>query len=48
MHAIKDRVYDKVSRLFSDSQSSHETLDQAPEVPFVIVFVGCMYRCMMS
>ncbi|PIN09271.1 Oxidation resistance protein [Handroanthus impetiginosus] len=31
MRAVKDRVYDKLSRLFSDSQSSHVTLDQESE-----------------
>ncbi|KAL3620650.1 hypothetical protein CASFOL_036134 [Castilleja foliolosa] len=32
MHAIRDRVYGKLSKLFSDSQSSHETIDQDSEV----------------
>ncbi|KAL7118822.1 hypothetical protein ACP275_02G025100 [Erythranthe tilingii] len=31
MHAIKDRVYDKLSGFFSDSRTSHETLDQESE-----------------
>ncbi|GFQ00961.1 oxidation resistance protein 1 [Phtheirospermum japonicum] len=31
MHAIRDRVYEKLSKLFSDSQSSHETIVQDSE-----------------
>ncbi|KAL6517279.1 hypothetical protein OROMI_032980 [Orobanche minor] len=31
MHAIRDRVYEKVSKFFSDSQSCHETLTQDSE-----------------
>ncbi|KAH6780029.1 hypothetical protein C2S52_011266 [Perilla frutescens var. hirtella] len=31
MHAIRDKVYDKLSRFFSDSQTSNEALDQEPE-----------------
>ncbi|KAK6136781.1 hypothetical protein DH2020_029494 [Rehmannia glutinosa] len=31
MHAIRDRVYEKLSRFFSDSQSCHETIDQDTE-----------------
>ncbi|KAL6497769.1 hypothetical protein OROHE_027008 [Orobanche hederae] len=31
MHAIRDRVYEKVSKFFSDSQSCHETLNQDSE-----------------
>lgn len=32
MNAIRNRVSEKLSRLFSDSPSSHETVDQEPEV----------------
>ncbi|KAL0365496.1 UNVERIFIED_CONTAM: hypothetical protein Sangu_0647200 [Sesamum angustifolium] len=31
MHAVKNRVYDKITGFFSDSQSSDETLDQESE-----------------
>ncbi|KAL8542894.1 hypothetical protein ACS0TY_003686 [Phlomoides rotata] len=31
MHAVKDRVYDKLSRFFSDSQTSNEVVDQESE-----------------
>ncbi|PIN09273.1 [Hydroxymethylglutaryl-CoA reductase (NADPH)] kinase [Handroanthus impetiginosus] len=39
MRAVKDRVYDKLSRLFSDSQSSHVTLDQESEFSSCIVWI---------
>ncbi|GER50383.1 TLD-domain containing nucleolar protein [Striga asiatica] len=32
MNGIRDRVYEKVSKLFSDSQSCREATDQDPEV----------------
>lgn len=32
MYAIRDKVYDKLTRFFSDSQTSNDVVDQEPEV----------------
>lgn len=40
MHVIRDKVYDKLSSFFSDSQTSNEVVDQEPEVPFIGFFLN--------